>query len=225
MVSLLLAELSYNKQHLLVLLGLVILFTAYNLYRPDASPNILMLFLTFVTVNNMNIFRNKEKRDRYSALLPISMTQIGLMRVILLIIPFIGVLLYWLFPTLLYSDRAFNSGVLITFSGVIITVYCIVYILKDLVSYAFRKIGLTKKRALIVLFIVVFTLNFFTFFAFFESTRFLFVPLEKVFIAVESLIDNSPINSMTNVYYYLIFLLVMMSTTVITINFRKSFLD
>jgi len=173
----------------------------------------------------MNLFRNKEKRDRYSALLPISMTQIGLMRVILLIIPFIGVLLYWLFPTLLISGRTINSGVLITFSGVIIFVFCIVYILKDLVTDTFRKAGITKKRALIVLFIVVFTLNFFTFFAFFESTRFLFVPLEKVIIAVENLVKSSPINNLTNTGYYLLFLIILMTTTVVTINFRKSFLD
>ncbi len=224
MLKLLWAEISYNKQHLLTLFGLVVMLTAYNSYRPD-SPNILILFLTFITVNNLNVFRNKEKRDRYFALIPVNMTAIGLLRISLLLIPFLGVVIYSLVSNYLISGHNLNTGSLVSFSGLIITVYCVVYILRDRMIETMRRYGLTKRRAIIILFAVVFILNIFTFFAIFESTRHLFRPIEKVIVFVENLVYKNPLESTSALVYGAVCLFALVSSTIVTLNFRKNFLD
>ncbi|MFC1564545.1 hypothetical protein ACFL6G_06380 [candidate division KSB1 bacterium] len=225
MLDLLKAELSYNKHHILAFFGLTVLFTAYKLYRPDANANILILFIAFITINNMNLFRYKENRDRYIALLPLPISTIGYLRIAILLIPFAGILIFAVYTNNFNKLTDQESNTLILLSGIIITIFCISFVIRDMMFSFLKRRGFTKKRMLILLFAIIFPLNLLTFFAFFESTRGLFTPIGNTIGKIESLIINNPFNEFSNSIIYLICCLVFMMLTVFLLRFRRSFLE
>ena len=151
------AEFNYNRS---LLLGLaVIIFFVYvdETLIPSNKLTFMSMVLTFALINYMIISENKEKRNRHYIILPFSIKQIVIIRILKIIIPCFSICFLYFIIRFIYKPAwSVDSREIIVFFGFIPFGYSVYFILSDLLKFKLEK---TVKMALIfVLFLLTLVL-------------------------------------------------------------------
>ena len=165
MWHILITEFSYNKILFLILFGLVPIVAYLTVYPlMEDMPTAMMLFwLMLVPIQNWIIFRNRENRDRQHALLPVSVVLRALARMGLIVILCTAMITIYCFIQFIVNPArpvAF-MGAGVAF-GIILIVFSIYFILRDLLLFVLRNnrlFKLSKERSKTVLIFLVLILN------------------------------------------------------------------
>ncbi len=194
-------------------------FLIVNFFE-EKLPIVIFLYLPFISFNQIIVLRIKENRDRYSSLLPVSRFNIGLSRMLVVLIPVTAS--YILFFILLYFNNFYNvidqsMYIFVLFlPGVIIPVF---YIFRDVFS---KSLGKDSKKAIMILIL--------------GGTAFMFLgilvmgnirsPLvAKILdLTIGNLIENNPVNAEYFEIKYFTAILLLSATSIFTFAKRKSFL-
>lgn len=165
MWHILITEFNYNKILFLVLFGFVPIF-AYMAVYPllEDMPTAMMLFwVMLLPIQIWIIFRNKENRDRQHALLPVPVVSRALTRMGLIII-----LCAAMITTYCFIQFAVNPARPVAFMGaavafgIILIVFSIYFILRDLLLFSLRNnrlFKLSKERSITVFIFLALILN------------------------------------------------------------------
>jgi len=165
MWRILITEFNYNKILFLVLFGLVPIIAYMAVYPPleDMPATMLLFCVMLMPIQNWIIFRNRENRDRGHALLPVSVVLRALERMGLIVILCAAMITTYCFIQFIVNPArpvAF-MGAVVAF-GIILIIFSIYFILRDLLLFVLRNnrlFKLSKERSKTVLIFLVLILN------------------------------------------------------------------
>jgi hypothetical protein len=162
MWPLLKAEIAYHKKIFLSFFVFIPLFWLYAVYpfMEDMPQGMWIFMMLFLMLQYWNIFRNREKRDRRFAMLPVSPIQIALARILIVICAcFAYILLYRLFINLFNPVEYVNTRKLLITVALILFLYSTYFISRDLLLSFFRRIGFNKNRMIAAAVLLLLGLN------------------------------------------------------------------
>jgi len=140
MWRLLKAEYNYNKKWILMIVFFVPVFLLFEYIGSESIKYILFPLLTFLMVNNVNLVRHKEKRDRYHTQLPVSINIIALSRILVMILPlicFTGI--DYIFMNLIEESKPYNYRISLLIWGSYFVIFPIFFIVYDFFSSSSRR--------------------------------------------------------------------------------------
>lgn len=118
------ADLRYHKGILMMFLPLILAYS--NGFLPALAAPFLM-------VNSIIPFRSREKRDRLQAVLPVTLRQIGMARILLVILPCLAWYLVFLLFWWSYGAAGWEEvRWVMIFFGAIVAGYSVAFLLNDL---------------------------------------------------------------------------------------------
>lgn len=218
------AELDYNKKLVLGSLGFIPLICLFELAVSSERQGYVLLTLYGLTVF-WNIFRNKEKRNRQQARLPLAVREIARARILTIVIA--GVVadgLYYMTYFIFNFKRPEEAIKLLAYLGIILVGFSIYFVLSDLSGGVSRKLGVSKKSFKVALILLALGLQAMTVYAIIQTKAagkphvFLHY-LDKVNMLADPPADDYEIVA------FLILSLALACTTVFTYGRRKSYLE
>jgi len=133
MWRLLKTEFVYNKYRLIIFFLFAVLLSLLYINDPPTSSIFPVLYLPFLFLNQIIVFWNKEKRNRTHTLLPVSIRQIALTRILLIIIPYFCFnKIFLIVYNILTPGWHFYYGQLIYILSIIFIFYSVYFILQDI---------------------------------------------------------------------------------------------
>jgi hypothetical protein len=220
------SEFDYNRKLFLGLVAVIPLLSLLVVYPiEDFSPNLLAFTMTLLMLQNWAVFRNKEKRVCQQIRLPLSLRRIALTRILLVMIASSGYLVLYAFICfgLMTSGRV-NYVALSMIFGIILLVFSVYFILRDLLLDFFRKLGLTKERMIVALLLVVVGLNILGVYVMIQTNTSGTAPL-PVRATFDFLRRNNPFGGEYGAVKFLALSALLASLTVISFERRKSYLE
>ncbi len=170
MFELLKSELRYNLKHWFPAIGLIILFSYLQTVVEDIA--ILVSMCAFVIVNNIYTFTSKENRKRLYLLLPLEPKLAALVRILLLVIPFVIFIALHVYVQFLLDPEGvprYNNSIILI--GIFLIIYSCVFIVKDVLADYFVSKGLNAKKLLMIALMSMVFLNLITVIIFVTSTK------------------------------------------------------
>lgn len=166
MWHIIITEFNYSKILFLIFFGLVPIVAYLAVYPllEDMPTAMILFWLMLVSVQNWIIFRNKENRDRQHALLPVSVVLRALARMGLVVFLCTVIITIYCFIQFIVNPArpVAIMGAMVAF-GIILIVFSIYFILRDLLLFFLRNnrlFKLSKERSKTILIFLVLILNF-----------------------------------------------------------------
>ncbi len=184
------AELAYTRIHFLVFLVFIPLLLVFGVFRPSASALYAAWLATFLMVNTWNASRIREKRELQLAQLPVSATQLALVRVFMITVPPAAILLlYVILHPLAEPNVPIPVRGLLTLYGLIVLVYSLALMFRDrFLGTRFLKQG---KILIVTLIAAGIAANVAAFYVFRRASEEGAEP-PAILRAVDYLVDNNP---------------------------------
>ena len=159
MLALIKSEISYLKLLVIIMFALIPLVVFLQTALEDVG-NFILLAVLFLLLQNWNSFRNKERREYQNILLPLSARKLAISRMVIVIIFCLTVVLFYrmiqlFFPAELFAYNITNPVLI----GIIVLLFSIYFILRDLFLVFFRRIGLTAPRMVMLIAFIGISLN------------------------------------------------------------------
>lgn len=220
------AEFDYNRKLFLGFVAVIPLLSLLVVYPiQDFSPNLLAFTMTLLMLQNWAVFMNKEKRGYLQMRLPLSLRRIALTRILLVMIASSGYLV-------LYASICFgvitggrvNYVALSMIFGIILLVFSVYFITRDLLLDFFRKLGFTKERVIVALLLVVVGFNILGVYVMIQTNTSGTAPL-PVRATFDFLRRNNPFSGEYGAVKLLALSTLLVSLTVFSFGRRKSYLD
>lgn len=137
----------------------------------DDMPKIFTFFCVFLTLQFWLEKRGKEQRERKFNLLPVSRRQNSIVRlVVLAVFSTVFILEYALFYSYLLDLPQMTNGFIII-TEILVAIYIIQFIIKDLMLQQLRARGITKYRAKMFFIFLILLLNLVTIYAFLQTKK------------------------------------------------------
>ncbi|MFQ5824104.1 MAG: hypothetical protein ACE5JB_08635 [bacterium] len=226
MWSILKAEFNYHKK---IFLGFSIFVPLLRIYATspieDLPPNYLMFWMMFLMVQSWYAFRNKEKRERQLTRLPITMRKMALARIFMVIISSLSfIVFYAIMYFVLDPVKPVNQWIWIVSFGIILFGFSVYFILADLFSDFFRKIGFTKNTMVvgIALFMIGFALLGLFFSVTTSATGKPPIPIGPI---IQFIKVNNPFGGEYGIAKFMVLSIVSACLSVVTYGHRKSYLE
>jgi hypothetical protein len=162
MWSLFKSEIEYHRRIFLAFFGFIPLFWIYAGYPfvEDMPQGMWVFVMIFLMLQYWIIFRNREKRDRRFVMLPVSIYQIALARILIMMVAgFAYISVYRLFINFFNPVEYVNSRKLLIAFALIIFFFSSYFIFRDLLLSFFRKIGFNKSRVIVAVTLLMLGLN------------------------------------------------------------------
>ena len=222
MRRLLKAEVGYNWIHLVVIFFVPLIFV-YQMAASSENLNFLYVLFAFITINNMNTFRIKEKRDRFHVLLPLSGYKIALARIgSIVIMPCFVIYVVYIFLHLLYGEARtiIDLSMLVGF-GILNCFFSAFFVLYDLFSDFLRKYS---SRILLGLVLLGGVINLLGVFVFIRTKNAGGIPSALADI-IEFVISNNPFAGEYGVEKFLVLSILLSLLSVTTFGRRRSYVE
>ena len=227
MWPLLKAEFRYHQKIFLGFLVLLPIILSYAIYpfHEDMTPGLWMFVMIFLMLQNWNTFRNKEKRDRQHATLPLSLNIIAGGRILLVIFPALGyIVLYALLVWVLDPVEPLSHRKLLTAFGFILLGFSVYFIFRDFLLSFFRKIGFNKSRMIVAGLLIILGFNLLALAAFMHSNSGGRLPFDIK--PIITFFKTTPLfNSDDGVAKFLGFNFLIACLTVFSFSRRKAYLE
>lgn len=158
MWSIIKAELDYNQRLLLFMCLLIFPISAFAFMEPDV-PGFIILLMIFVLLQNWNVGRNREHRDYQLISVPIASRYVALGRIFtILVLGLAIVAVYFVITHIFGPQRATQRANPLAFLGLLVTLFSIYYVCRDLSIGLMRRLGLTsEKLRMALMLLLVFT--------------------------------------------------------------------
>lgn len=133
MWNLLLEEFNYNKLQAVLLYSLVMVISFILINYTDGEANILIALCWFFMIHRAFVLMMKEKRDRLFLLLPLPSWKIGMIRVLIMLIPFFLVIAQYFVIKAIFSEIVIviDDRYLFTMFGIYQIGYTVFFIFRD----------------------------------------------------------------------------------------------
>ena len=222
MWQLLKTELGYNWIHLVVIFFVPLIFV-YQLSASSENLNFLYVLFAFITVNNMNTFRIKEKRDRCHAILPLSGKKIALARLgSIVIMPCLVIYVVYISLHLLFREaRSVIDLNMIVGFGILNCLYSAFFVLYDLYSAFLRK---HSSRIILGLVLLGGVFNLLGVFVFIQAKNSSGIPSVLTNI-IEFVTRCNPFAGEYGAAKFLVFSLLMALLSITTFGRRRSYIE
>ena len=131
-LSLLVTEFSYYKVHLILMFAFIIILSVMYLQSPPTLSIFPVLYIPFLIHSQLFVAWSKEKRIRSHVLLPVSIIQIALLRILLIMIPYFFIyIIFMIIYNLLEPGWHTHHGQMIYILSVVFIFYFIYFIFQD----------------------------------------------------------------------------------------------
>ncbi len=132
MWNLLTSEIKYNMLHFIGILIFVPIIYFAGLSDPDSDMDMLVILIGFIFAMTIYTVSAKEKRIRFFMRFPVPVWQIGLVRVIILILPFIFSVSILYIVYFVYGNlQDFRQVFILAFIFLYITGFCLTMVIRD----------------------------------------------------------------------------------------------
>lgn len=230
MVQILKAEISYNRRIIIGFFSflpvswLVSLIHLEGLFAPVESlaPSYLMFWLMFIMLQSWNSNRNKEIREFGQATLPLSrrkVAQARLMVVVLLALSMDGI--YFVVLKLIRPARVIDfSTVMLPFTF-ILAMFSVYFMLRDRLLYFLRNnriSKITRERSFMILMLLNLIAVVAGFVAFMTRPK-------AIGTIIEFAIIHNPFSGEFSLERSFIVSVILAGLTIVTFNYRKSYLE
>ncbi|UCF37808.1 MAG: hypothetical protein JSU96_02770 [Acidobacteriota bacterium] len=220
MWKLVFSELRYNGLHAGFTLGIVIVFPFLaRMEIEDFAPALLLYFIVFITLNNIHSFRMKEKHERLYAALPLPLWQIGLSRLLVLLFPAVLAYGVYLFTAGILGTPFEIRTILISF-GFVLVMLSVFVLIRDIAFFSPRLTQiLDLKKVLLVMSLGLGVLAI--------LGLVIMVGPGQPFIGVliDTLIEHNPFKGPVGNSIFILLSLALISSSVLTFNCRRSYLE
>ncbi|MFQ5769025.1 MAG: hypothetical protein ACE5HX_00710 [bacterium] len=224
MLNLLKAEFKYHKTIFIVYLSLIPLISIQACYSVivDLSANYVMGMLMLALLQNWIASRNKERRERKYTLLPISIWKIALTRISFIMLTCTGAwVAYFLMTFFIKPAVSLNHTRFILILGLMLIMFSIYYVLRDLLLDFFNRIGWTKDKrkmaaVVIVLGLTLFLMGTFIFALRTEGTA---TPPSSLIKIIRYFLYDNPFTEC------IVLGMILVMISIFTFNHRKSYLE
>ncbi len=217
------SEVSYLTLLLVIIIGLIPA-TFYLENTIEDFSNMPLLALMFILVQNWNTMRNKERREFKIFLLPVSLLKISMARISIVAVYCLIIiteyeLLSIVFPYQPISYKIPSSALI----GIILLGFSSYFILRDLLLYFFRRIGLTAQRMIMILVIAGVGFNILGVYAFIEAKQ----SNSRGIIGkiIDTIIAYNPFRGEYGAYKFLMISLFFALLTLLIYPKRKAYLE
>lgn len=220
------SEFDYSRKLFLGFVAVIPLLSLLVVYPiQDFSPNLLAFTMPLLMLQNWAVFRNKEKRGYLQMRLPVSLRHIALTRILLVTLASSCYLVLYAFICfgLMTSGRVNYVALSIIF-GIILLVFSVYFILRDLLFDFFRKLGFTKERMLVALLLVMVGFNILGVYVMIQTNTSGTAPL-PVRATFDFLRRNNPFSGEYGTVKFLALSALLASLTVVSFGRRKSYLE
>ena len=223
MVQILKAEIRYNLKLIIgffLFLPLTWLLS-FNAFQ-DLSPNYIMFWLMFVMVQSWNSVRNKEARGYQQAVLPLSKIRVALARLGMVIVLSLAMIaIHSVVIHQIQQSLAMSFSTIILPLAILLFMFSLYYLLRDRLLYFLRHnriFKITKERTMNILMLTVFLGMIFGMVAFMAR-------LTTIAPIIDFVIAHNPFSGEFGFEKFLILSLALAGLTLVTFNYRKSYLE
>lgn len=218
------SEISYLKTYFILGVILVPVFFFLQTGFEDLG-NLPILAIIFLLIQNWLGRRTKEKREYKTYLLPVSSYAIAFSRVIMIIASaVVFILIYQLILVFLnYEPFRYNISLTLTL-GIMLFIYSIYFILRDLLLYYFRRIGLTANRMILILSMMGIILNMLGIYVFIITKSEGKAP-EVIGVIIEGFKKYNPFFIENGSEFFLLFSFFLAGLSLISYQRRAAYLD
>jgi hypothetical protein len=221
------SDISYHRNTFIMLFIMVSAFFIFLQFSPE-KIDFMIFVLVFVIVNQINTYRIREKRDRQHTLLPLSARQIGMARLLVLLLPCAAAFMfYYLLGLIFTSGEAIESWKLVVLFGLTLLFFSVFLILQD-IYYMFprsRLMGLFGQSTHLMVFaigmLVFMSLGLFAFMSMEKTGQ----PPAALVYTIDFAKKYNPFGGTFGIVRFLIFSLAFSYLSVLTFSRRKSFVE
>jgi hypothetical protein len=227
MLHLLKAEFGY---HWRIFVGFAFTIPLFSIYAAFPLSETLsyeswMIYAIFMMLIYWYTYRNKERRDYAYATLPLSLLERALLRGLIMIIGvvvFIG--LFLVLQMLLNARVEVNQVVMMKGLALVVTVFVIYFLVRDLLYDFFRRLGFNKQRVIFGALILTLGLNFLTVLSLMmiKNSGESYIPIRPVF---DFIFSSQPFAGSRGPWLFLGFCSVSLAISVFSFTKRKSYLE
>lgn len=158
MLKIIISEIEYHKNSILAL-GISLPFLAlYSRFEfRSITAHYILFWSFFIIAQRIIIIRDREQRTQIANMLPLSRNKYAIFRVLSITIYSVTIFgSYALISLLLSPSKTASLKFYIILTGIVLLVYSLYFLIKDLSQAPFSKLGITPDRFImfIILFIV-----------------------------------------------------------------------
>ena len=224
MVQILKAELNYNLK---LIIGLFLFLPvtwllSFNAFDEDLSPNYIMFWLMFIMLQSWNSFRNKEIREFQQATLPLSRSKVALTRVVVVVILASGMNgVYFIVLRLIRPAQVISFSTVMLPFLIMVAMFSVYFMLRDRLLFFLRNnriSKITREKSIMILMLLNLMAVILGFVAFMTRPK-------AIGSIVEFAIFLNPFSGEFGFEKFFIFSLILAGLTIVTFNYRKSYLE
>lgn len=216
------AEIHYTLWGVISMFMVIPVFFVYLGWNEAENIDFLLWLAPYIILNMFIPLRIKEKRDTRLALLPLSVFQIGMIRILLLWIPLLAFMISLFFINrLLFPQVIYNYRAQIISMAILIIIYAAYFILHDYLSFSRLTQGNLKRIRTGLISGLIVLLVFFIFLGIYAASN---QPpwIKEVFLVIKAI--NQIAGSWAG-FIFIIISLFFSGMSLLTFGRRKSYLD
>lgn len=222
MWKLLKSELDYHKNTIGLFLGIIFLMHLFDTSIAPGNVDFIVALMTFMMINTFINSRAREKRNRLQFKLPISATQLGFSRLLMVYASGAAIVTAIIVGHLLFKSQAqfhfYRTGVLIGSSIFLFVVY---FIFSDLFTAFLKKYG----RFIMMVLVFVIALIFAFGIVVMRQTNATGSAPMPLLAMINFLKNHNPFTGELGGLVFLILNLLLSTITIFTFNRRKSYAE
>ena len=194
------------------------------LYTEKDAPPFLVFLLMFIIAQNYVAFRNKEKRERLFAQLPVAFSRIALSRIFIILSFFFNIaLIYLIFASLTDAGAADYLFPLITSICILSIMFGAYFILRDVFLQKFRDRGVRKERMKIFLVLLILAINVLLVLSFIQARN---NDTPSVLVSIIRFIENNlPFTWQNGLWEALALTVVICGLSILSFLRRKAYME
>ena len=227
MLEILKTEFSYHRRIFGGFACTIPLFSLYAAYPigDNLHYELWMVYAIFSMLIYWFTYRSKERREYTYTILPISLLIKALARILIVVIgTAVFLSIFFLILILLNPAAEFDSLALMKSLAVMVSIFAVYFLTRDVLYDFFRQIGFNKQRTIFGALLLTLGLNFLTVISVIQlkQTGKTFIPIGPAF---DYLLAMQPFDGPNGIWKFSAFCSAGLFTTVFTYLFRRSYLD
>ncbi len=191
----------------------------------DLPLGMLLFVMLFLLLQNWTTIRNKDRRERLQALLPLPAFQTALARMAVVVFAaLVYGAIHYFFVNLIFSGKPFDMPFMLKVCAIVIIGFSLYFVLRDFFAGFFRKFGIAKNSIVIGAVLVLLGLNFLGIFALHlvKTTGKSPVDLRPFLLFI---VKSDPFAGEYGILKFFVWITIFSAVTVLTFRRRKSYLD
>ena len=221
MLSVITTQLIYHKWVFAIFISIAFFVLMIDKLLPY-SPTFVIFLLGLLTIQNLMIYRSREKREILFARLPVTYRRLASARILLVVFALGIIFVFYLLFRMIFSVEAYDIGLKLTgFYMTLLLLFSAYFCARDLLLYALRHNALyklTKERAQNMIMFSVLLLNLLGLFVFYLRPKVIGHVFEFIF-------EHNPYASITGVAKITAIALLFVVFSILTYTKRRSYLE